>query len=258
MVNFYTCGKSFRLDILEEMLKPKVVYGLIIVDKREASIAVFEGEKFPKATETLVSDYVGKGNPHFSVERNLQSYYHGKTKKGGTKSLEIGHSIDNQSRGFMKRVARATRDVFMPEGKTLPALKGILVGGPEPTNHHFVNDGYLHPYLKKMLVSVEKVESCDESGIRELIVKAAGKLENVRLAREIQLMKALLEATATGKPVAYGGTEVEEALERGRVKTLLLSEELDSQEIDRLIHKAEHLGAGAEVLSSASEPGYQL
>ncbi|MFH1588682.1 MAG: peptide chain release factor aRF-1 [Candidatus Diapherotrites archaeon] len=45
-VKMYWCDSEFHLDPLEEMIKPKEVYGLITIDKNEATIAELVGRKY--------------------------------------------------------------------------------------------------------------------------------------------------------------------------------------------------------------------
>src|SRR3989338_8586537 len=40
----YKCDKTFVLDILEEMMETKEVYGLIVMDRRDADIAYLKGK----------------------------------------------------------------------------------------------------------------------------------------------------------------------------------------------------------------------
>ncbi len=240
------------------MLAPKVLYGIITIDNKDASIALFEGDRFPQLAERLDSDDEGKGNPHFGVKKKMTAYYHGKTRKGGSKSAKIGRSIAGQSKTFMKRVADTAKRVFMSNGQVLPNMRGILVGGPGGTKYRFVNGKYLHPYLGGIVVAIEDVEFCDESGIRQLITKAADKLKDTQLIREMKLMNEFLERIATDKPVAYGKAEIEKALANKTAKILLLSDMLSSEEIQDYSRKAEKAEVCVEMISVDSEPGCQL
>jgi peptide chain release factor subunit 1 len=248
----------FNVEPLEEMLSPKVVYGLITVDNRNAAISLFEGDKLPAPRKMLTSDFEGKGNPHFAVKKKMKSYYHGKTKKGGSRSAKISRSISGQSKHFMDRVAEATKEILMPNGRITSNLKGVVIGGSGTTKNDFVQGDYLHPYLRNMIVSVEDVEFCDESGLRQLIIKAADKIEEAQVIREMKQMEDFLEGVATDGSVAYGKDEIEKALKAGAVKTLLLSEKLDSSEIESYMEKAEENGAEVEIFSATSEYGHEL
>ncbi len=60
----YFCGQTFVLDPLKDLLKEKEIYGVIVLDKSEASIGLIKGKKI-------------------EVLKNLTSIVPGKTKKGG-------------------------------------------------------------------------------------------------------------------------------------------------------------------------------
>lgn len=240
------------------MMRPKVVYGIILIENKKASISIFEGDRYPKPKETIISDDEGKGNPHFSIVKKAKSAYSGKTRKGGQSEDRIEGRRRETSKGFLKRVADATKTIFMPHGKLSPTFKGLLIGGPGETKNHFTYDDYLHPYLRNQVIAVENVGYDDEAGIRELITKAQDKLRETRLIVEEKLMKEFLGCLIDNKPVTYGKDEIQRALDERAVKTLLLSSRLESEEIDDYLRRVEEMGVNVEVLSYTSEAGYQL
>jgi peptide chain release factor subunit 1 len=240
------------------MLSPKTIYGLVTIDNRNAAISLFEGDKFPAPKKVLASDCEGKGNPHFTIQKKMKSYYHGKTKKGGQSEDRFEQIIRGQSKTFMKKVANAAKEILMPNGQVMLNLEGVIVGGPGTTKNDFIKGGYLHPYLRNMILSIEDVEFCDESGLRQLIIKAADKMRETQLLREMRQMKDFLERVATDKPAAYGKNEVERALNAKSVRTLLLSEKLHPSEIEGYVEKAKINEANVEIFSTTSEYGYEL
>jgi len=60
----YRCDKEFVLEPLREMLEATEVYGLVVIDRQEATIGLLEGKQI-------------------SVLQHLDSYVPGKTEKGG-------------------------------------------------------------------------------------------------------------------------------------------------------------------------------
>ncbi|MEK6914829.1 MAG: LAGLIDADG family homing endonuclease [Nanoarchaeota archaeon] len=63
-VRLYRCDQTFVLDPLEEMLEAKELYGLVTIERNEATIGLLIGKKI-------------------KVLRNFESYIPGKTNKGG-------------------------------------------------------------------------------------------------------------------------------------------------------------------------------
>jgi len=58
-VRIYRCDKEFVLEPLKEMLEVKEVYGLVIMDRREATLGLLEGKQI-KVLRRLTSGVPGK------------------------------------------------------------------------------------------------------------------------------------------------------------------------------------------------------
>ena len=58
-VRIYRCDKVFVLDPLKEMLEVEEVYGLLVIDRQQATIGVLEGKKI-KVIRVLTSGVPGK------------------------------------------------------------------------------------------------------------------------------------------------------------------------------------------------------
>ncbi|RLI91058.1 MAG: peptide chain release factor 1 [Candidatus Altiarchaeales archaeon] len=234
-VKIYRCDQEFVLEPLEELILPKDVYGLIAIDNKEATIATLRGDRY-------------------TIIKKLTSGYRGKHRAGGQSHRRFERIIREQSHEFKVRVAEHARDAFLPN---LKDLKGIIIGGPAGTKDDFINGDYLHHELKKKIIGVLDITYTDESGIRELISNSKEILKDVEIVRQKALMQRFLKELVSDGNIAYGD-DVEGALNAGAVETLLLSERLSDEEIDRLYEMAKITGAKVEILADDFEEGYQL
>jgi len=231
----YRCDKDFITQPLEELVTPKDVYGLVAIDNKTATIATLKGN-------------------NYTIVKKLTSGYHGKHRAGGQSHRRFERIIDEQSHEFKKRVAGLVAETFMPLTKE---FRGLVVGGPAATKEDFLEGDYLHHELKKRILAVKDITYTDESGIRELIEAAKDDLSELEMIQHKNLVQRFMKALVEDGPVAYG-PELERALDAGAVDLLLLSDQLNPEEIDRLYEKAKLSGTSVEIVSSEFEEGFQL
>jgi len=89
---FYRCDQIFVLEPLKEMLKASGVYGLIVMDRREATIGLLEGKNITKLKH-LTSNVPGKYKTGGQCLDPNKTYI--KLRKGGKslKDINIGDEI---------------------------------------------------------------------------------------------------------------------------------------------------------------------
>ncbi len=231
----YHCDSSFFLEPLEVMVEEKGKYGLLVLDKREATIGILAG----KVVETM---------------KHLTSAVPGKIRKGGQSALRFQRLREIATEDFYKRIGEHTTRILLQMD-----IRGILIGGPSLTKDDFIKGSYLHYELQNKIFGAFDVAYTDEFGLFELVDKAEDVLEGLDLITEKKLMKRFMKLLATDEGmVTYGEEEVRRKLEIGAVGTLLFSEELDAEFIHDLVEKAEGIGADVEVISTEFEEGAQL
>ncbi len=197
----YLCEQKFFLDPLWEMTMPTEVYGLIVVERGGATVALLKGKRI-------------------EIMQDIRSMVPGKFKAGGQSSVRLANVRENLANDFYKKVGDAASQVFAP----IKELKGVIVGGPGPTKEEFLRGDFMHHSLK--VLAVKDVGSDGEAGINELVDRSADVLEKEEVTREKNLVNELLRRLAKNEPVAYGEEEVRRALESKAVETLLVSEDL--------------------------------
>jgi peptide chain release factor subunit 1 len=273
----YRCDSDFYLDPLSDMLLDKKVYGLIVIDRSEATIGYLRGKKI-------------------TVVRNFASLVPSKHRMGGQSAQRFERLIEISANEFYKKAADIAGESFL----NLEGLQGILIGGPGPTKDYFASEGYLHHELQKKVVDTFDIGYTDEYGLKELVDKAKDRLLDMDLMREKRLILKLLEEIRKneGALATYGEDHVRAAIKIGAVEVLLLSEGLRKRRItiecsscgtvsevsitevpnvvqcpkcnanasaaknmdivDDLFEQAESMGTKVELISSDSEEGDML
>ncbi|ABK14152.1 MAG: peptide chain release factor 1 [Methanothrix sp.] len=202
----YHCDSSFLLTPLEEMLSEKKTFGLIVLDRREATIGILKGKRI----EPL---------------KHLTSTVPGKQRKGGQSSHRFQQLRLIAIHDFYKRIGEAANDAFLSIDQK--ELQGILIGGPSPTKEEFIAGNFLHHELQRKIVDAFDVSYTDEAGLSELVEAAQDRLLDLELTQEKLAMRRFMKELVSDRGLAsYGEKEVRHNLALGAVDLLLLSEEL--------------------------------
>jgi len=201
----YRCDSDFYLEPLTDMLLDKKAFGLIVVDRSEATLGLLTGKRI-------------------TVIRNIQSQVPSKHRMGGQSAQRFERLIEIAANEFYKKIADTATDAFLNR----PELQSILIGGPGGTKNFFADQGYLHHELQKKVIETFDTGYTDEYGLKELVERAKEKLVDMDLMREKRLITRLLEEIRKDEAglATYGEDHVRSALQLGAVDTLLLSEGL--------------------------------
>ncbi len=201
----YRCDSKFYTEPLRDMLVDRDTFGLIVVDRGEATIGFLRGKRV-------------------EVIKNIPSRVPSKHGRGGQSQRRFERLIEIAAHEFFKKVGDLANDAFLDEKD----LKGILVGGPGATKDFFVEKNYLHHELKHKVVDLFDTGYTDEYGLRELVENAAGALSDLDLMREKRLIQKLMDEIRKpdGGLSVYGEQSVLDALKDGMIDTLLISDGL--------------------------------
>ncbi len=238
-INFrtYRCDQTFLTEPLHEMLEHKEVFGLLVMDRREATLGLLKGTKIIALA-------------------NITSGVPGKTKAGGQSAQRFERLREGAAIEFYKRIAELCNQHFL-EMKT--ELKGILIGGPIPTKEEFHEGKYMNEELRRKVIGIKDMGDTSETGLRELVERAQDVLAKEVIIEEKIAMEKFFETLAkTPDKAAYGKKQVEYAISLNAVDTLLLSESLPDEEVDIIAEKAEAIGATVKVISLDTKEGGQL
>ena len=203
-VYLYRCDARFHTEYLQEMLREKEVYGILLVDASEATLATLQGRRL-------------------EIIRNLNSGVPGKTRAGGQSARRYERLRDMRLQEYFTRVGQHANEAFLP----LENFKGLILGGPGPTKLDFEKGDYLNYMLKDKILDVIDTAYVEEQGVKEVVEKAPEIMRKIRYIEEKKVMQQFLYEIGhdTGL-VTYGEEDVRRALQAGAVRILLLSDEL--------------------------------
>ncbi|KZX15012.1 peptide chain release factor 1 [Methanobrevibacter cuticularis] len=274
----YHCNSEFFLEPLQHMIDVKEVFGLAVLDRKEATLASLKGKRI-------------------DILKTLTSGVPGKHKAGGQSQRRFDRLIDLAAHEFKKRIGEHMNEIFLP----IEDLKGIIIGGPGHTKEEFLKGDYLQYELQNKVLTTVDTSYTGEFGIREVIDKSSDVLEELDVMKEKQLVQKFLHELINENGLgSYGEDEVRKNLQMGAVDILLISEDLvqsrktlrcvncgrevqvtykDPKEdkenicedcgekmkvseardlVDDFVKMAEELGSDIEIISTETEEGMQL
>ena len=200
----YHCDSHFLTEPLQEMLGDKGLYGLVVLDRREANVGWLKGKRVEPV-------------------KSASSLVPGKQRKGGQSAQRFARlrleAIDN----FYQEVAGMADDLFVPKRHE---MDGVLVGGPSPTKDEFLDGDYLHHELGDMVLGKFDVSYTDESGLYDLVDAAEDVLAETEVMKDKSEMEEFFEQLHDGGKATYGFDATRQNLMMGAVDRLLISEDL--------------------------------
>ena len=207
----YRCDSEFFTEPLEAMLLDKKSYGLITIDRQEATLGILTGSRIVAL-------------------KHFDSLVPSKHHQGGQSSVRFERLIEIAAHEFFKKVADAATDVFLNRTE----LVGLLIGGPGATKDFFIKEEYLHHELQKKVVKpFFDTGYTDEYGLKELVEAAKDTIQDIDLMEEKEFVQRLFREIrkTDGGLSAYGEDVVRDAINMGAVETVLLSEALNKRRI---------------------------
>jgi len=200
----YHCDSDFLTEPLEHMLEDQGLYGLIVLDRREANVGWLKGKRVVPV-------------------KSASSLVPGKQRKGGQSAQRFARlrleAIDN----FYQEVAGMANDLFVPKRHE---LDGVLVGGPSPTKDEFLDGDYLHHEIQDTVIDKFDVSYTDESGLKDLVDRAQDALADAEIMKDKKVMERFFKELNSGELATYGFQQTRTNLIMGSVETLLISEDL--------------------------------
>jgi peptide chain release factor subunit 1 len=235
-MRLYRCDQIFIIDPLKEMLEEQEIYGLFVIDRKEATFGLLEGKKI-------------------KILQHLDSAVPGKTRAGGQSSQRYERIVEGKAKDFYRECAEALKKHFFD----LKNLKGIIIGGPMPTKDEFLKEGLLVTALKNKIIGMKDIGYADEHGIELLVESSQDILAEQAITHEKKLMEKFFEMLGKQREkTAYGYEPVKKALELAAVDTLFLSKKVDKSLSSELKTRAEETSASVELISVDTEEGMQF
>lgn len=234
--NLYRCDKKFVTDGVTSMVDSDDIYGIVVLDRRDATLAVLRGKAFKVIAKT-----------HSEVP--------GKFRAGGQSAARFGRIREDSKRDHFKKVS----DMMTQEFLNLAGLKGIILGGPETTIVDFLNQDYITGDVKKKILGYKALSYTEEFGIQELLDKAGDLLGEAEVADEKKIMQRFFETLQKQeRKVEYGYDAVKIKLGQGIVDILLISESIPENKSEELEEIANKFGSTIKLISTETREGVQL
>ena len=228
---FYRTDKEFHLEFLEDMIEESAAYGLIIVERDEATIGLLKGTRI-------------------EVLEEVEGFVPGKHMMGGQSQRRIDRIIDEMYHNFLKEVGEKVNAYFIPlieNGK----MKGILLGGPGYAKEDFYKEDYVDYRIKKLILQpLIDVSDQGEVGLREMVMRAEDLLKNQQYVEVQKLLEELKYHLAKDDGlIIYGINEIRKAMEMGAVDSIVVYEDDKNKELEKIVQEAENYKVKVYIVS---------
>ncbi|AWR96695.1 peptide chain release factor 1 [Acidianus sulfidivorans JP7] len=226
-IYFYRTDKTFHTEFLEDMVEENEIYGLIIVERDEATIGILRGTRIQELEE-------------------IEGFVPGKHMMGGQSQRRIDRIIEEMYNNFLKEVGEKVNAYFLPyiEEKK---MKGILLGGPGYAKNDFYEGNYMDYRIKNLILEpLVDLGDQGEAGLREMVMKSKDVLKNQKYVEVEDLLDEIKYHLAKDDGlVVYGKEEIEKAISLGALDSLVVSEDSEAEKIGS---EAEKIGAKVYVI----------
>jgi len=217
-IYLYRCDARFHTEHLQELLREKETYGILLIDASATTLATLQGRRL-------------------EIVRELTSGVPGKTRAGGQSARRFERLREMRLQEYFRRVGEHADETFLP----IENLKGLIIAGPGPTKYDFEKGDYLNYMLKDKVIDTIDTAYVDEQGVKEVVDKAPEIMRKIRYIEEKRVMQQFLYEIGHDTGMAtYGEEEVRKNLGAGAVRTLLLSEGLDITRVKVMCNACGH------------------
>jgi len=160
-IYLYRCDSRFHTEHLQEMLREKETYGILLIDSSDATFAKLQGRRL-------------------EILRKETSGVPGKTRAGGQSARRFERLREMRLQEYFRRVGEHADELFL----SIEDLKGLIVGGPGPTKYDFDKGDYLNYMLKNKIIDIIDTSYVDEQGVKEIVDKAPEIMRKIRYIEE--------------------------------------------------------------------------
>jgi peptide chain release factor subunit 1 len=232
----YICDTAFHTEILEEELHAGVVYGIVVIERGEAVIALLKGGQW-------------------EVVKTVEFFVPGKHSAGGQSANRYKRQTEHLAEAFYKVVAEEASNIFLQ----IPTLKEIIAAGPEITVKDFLEEGGLDYRLRDKVLAVVPACCADEHGIREAIRGASELVKESEYVRAKEVMdRVMYYAVKKSDYIVCGREKVLKALETGLAEVVVAAEELGEDVVMDLVMRGGSKGVKIEVIPRGVEESKTL
>jgi peptide chain release factor subunit 1 len=205
----YRRNHKFHLDPLTEMLRENEIYGFILIDTSNATIATLHGK-------------------NLVIDREYHSGISGKHKAGGESARRFERIRKHEINEYFKRIASHIDTYF----KNIVTLNGIFVGGEGHTKYEFLEGNYIDYRLQKKILKIIDTSCTGKSCVDEALHRASETLNNIKYQKEKNIIEKFIHEINHNTGFAiYGENLIRKYLSEKIVDTLMLSSRLSKLSI---------------------------
>lgn len=198
----YEVDDHFHLEPIREMLRNPRIIGLIVMDSKEASFGLLNGERL-------------------EMIKNVTSGIPGKSGKGGQSQRRYERERDMELSYFFRRVAEHATKAFLEDHKVM----AVIVGGPGLTKNDFLRGDYLHYELKNALLNIVDTQFVGKEGLKEILEKSSDIIIDMCAPEEKTIVNKFLAELAKKDGLAtYGLDLVLGALMNGKAEVAIVAD----------------------------------
>lgn len=232
----YICGREFVTEELESMVEPKSLSVIVLIEGGKVTIGYLRGK-------------------HIELVRDEDFYIIGKTRAGGQSARRYDRIRDEKMQDFFKYVAELLEELLIDK---LDQVDAIILGGNTIRAQEFLEKGGLDYRLReKVADAIISVGMIDETGLYQAVKEASRIMRESEIYAERKEWDSFMEDLMKGmNTVTYGKKEVMQALEQGRIDTVMVLE--GHELLDELVQEVENYGTEIMVFSNQTESGAQL
>jgi len=202
----YVCDSKFDTSVLKEMVEEKDKYGIILVERDEATIGLLEGTRI-------------------ELLKHIEGYLPPKHRKGGQSARRFERIIEGASQEFLKKVAAEANKILLEQD-----IKGIIIGGPGLTKQRLLEEGLLDYRLRDKILGLVSTQYLGEEGLREAVIEALDLIKESRYARQKEVLDNLMDRlNRNPESIAVGFREVDKALFEGKAEKVIVSDDLSGK-----------------------------
>lgn len=234
----YMCTDTFVTEPLEAIITPSTSYGLLVIDRNEATIGQLVGQRI-------------------QVLQNIESGVMGKSKAGGQSAARFERVRKKQKEDFFRKVGNNITDTFIVDNSL--EIDGFLLGGTDITVDEFQKGEYMDYRIQESIISQVNVAYGNEQGLNQLVDKSQDALQDFEEKEAKKYMERFFKGLAEDDThVTYGKDMFKKAAESGAIKTALLSEKLDNSTVEELNTLVEQQGGETILVPDTFEKGNAL
>jgi peptide chain release factor subunit 1 len=225
----YYCSNRFNLTPLEDLIKEKEIFGIIVIGRKRSAIGILNGDRLELLNES-------------------ESGISGKFNAGGQSQKRLKRLREEGEKHFYRRISIKVNSLFLPLG-----LAGIFIGGTGFSKHRFIRFNKIDYRLKNKIMKIVDTDyDGGIEGLRSVILRIKDELKEVKYIKDKNLLQGILDELAKDSGIIiYGKNEIINSLKCGKIKELLIDKDFtDMEEISLL---SEQKGTLITIISSECE-----